>query len=253
VFRYDLHTHSRASHDCKTSYADLIAMTRRRGLAGIALTDHDTMDGYVALRDMWPADMHLIPGCERTLFDGVHIIGLFLRETLRSETACDVIEEIHAQGGIVYLPHPFREYSGLLGAAAKHSPADQQWAAEHCDIIEVYNRKCTADENQRAREFCDQLGKNFAGGSDAHRALEIGYGVTEFAERLSPTAFTSLAAFGLAEEQAAAQTAHRDKHRKTGPRDLARTLLRNSGLLKPARALRNRWLEKQQPTLIQYR
>ena|GEM_PF-647030 len=229
-------------------------MTRRRGLSGIALTDHDTMDGYFALKQFWPSDeIELIPGCERTLFDKSHIIGLFLRETLRAETLRDVIAEIKAQGGLVYLPHPFREYSGVLGAAAQHSAEDRVWAVQNLDIIEIYNRKCTAEENRLAQKLADDYSKGFAGGSDAHRKHEIGYGCTVFGARLSPTEFQTLEALGLAEVAAAEQTAHREPNKKNGPRTIVRNLLKNSGLLKPARTLRNHWLSNQQPSLVRYR
>lgn len=253
MFRYDLHTHSCASHDCKTRYRDLVEMTRRRGLTGIALTDHDTIGGCAALQSIWPEDLHLIHGCERTLEDGSHIIGLFLSDVLRGSTLRDVVAEIRAQGGLIYLPHPYREYSGVLGAAAQHSEDDRAWIAAQADLIEIYNRKCTAAENARALALANELQKNFAGGSDAHRPHEIGFGVTEFAARLSPTEFTTHAALGLSEQAAALQTAHREVTPSTRPRDVVRNLLKDTGLLKPARSLRNRWLSRQQPSLIRYR
>ena len=176
-YRYDLHLHSCASADCRTPYRSLLAMARRRGLSGIALTDHDTMDGFAELAKIWPHDeLQLIPGCERTLFDGAHVIGLFLSRNLTATTARDVIAEIRAQGGLVYLPHPYRAYSGLLGAGSQHSAEDQHWAIEAADLIEVFNRKCTPEENGLALELLNRYPrKAYAAASDGHYAHEIGY------------------------------------------------------------------------------
>jgi predicted metal-dependent phosphoesterase TrpH len=194
--RYDLHMHSDASPDCATKLSSLIAVARRRGLAGIALTDHDTMEGVRRLQAIWPHDeLHLIPGCERTLTDGSHLIGLFLTEAPVSETPLEVIAEIRAQGGIVYLPHPYRAYSGLLGATSGFSEDEQKRVLEQCDIIEVYNSKCTVDENQRALKLIEQRSKAFAASSDAHFAHEIGTACTEYERPLSPASFVSVAAY----------------------------------------------------------
>lgn len=229
-------------------------MTRRRGLSGIALTDHDTMAGVHELARIWPShELQLIPGCERTLFDDTHVIGLFLKENLSATTLRDVIKEIHEQGGIVYLPHPYREYSGIFGAEAQHSETDRAWAIENADIIEVYNRKCTAEENHRALELANQFNKCFAGGSDAHKPHEIGYGCTVFRERLSASQFETQEALGLAEANALRETAHRENAETFSPRAATSAILNSIGLLKPARAVRNHWRRNQQPTLVRYR
>ncbi|MBK6765433.1 MAG: PHP domain-containing protein [bacterium] len=253
MHRYDLHTHSCASHDCATRYEDLIAMARRRGLNGIALTDHDTMDGYHHLVKVWPAaEMHLIPGCERTLFDGSHIIGLFIQSMPAATTLREAITEIRAQGGLVYLPHPYREYSGVLGAAAQHSDEDRAWAVEHADIIEIYNRKCTAEENSRALELAKKYKKSFAAGSDAHRRHEIGFGVTLLRERFDTRQFETLEAWGLAQRDAARETAHRTPSGHFSLRVALRAILQMIGLLTLARSLRNSWRRSRQPLLERY-
>ncbi len=41
----DLHTHTRYSPDSRISPADLVALARRIGLAGIAITDHNSVEG----------------------------------------------------------------------------------------------------------------------------------------------------------------------------------------------------------------
>lgn len=60
----DLHIHSTAS-DGTLAPAEIVAHARRIGLAAIALTDHDTVDGvHQILQNGPPQDLHFITGVE---------------------------------------------------------------------------------------------------------------------------------------------------------------------------------------------
>ncbi len=253
LYSYDLHVHSCASADCETAFESLVKIVRRRGLSGIALTDHDTMDGVTELSKIWPKDhIDLIAGCERTLFDGTHLIGLFLKEAPRAVHVREVVAEIRAQGGIVYLPHPYREYSGILGAASKHSEADKLWIAEQAEIIEVFNRKCTAAENKLALKLAEATGKSYAAGSDAHAPHEIGMACTVFSEWPSPSSYQAIMALAPPEKVARREVEHRAAESRS-LRTVARSVLKSAGLLPVAKRLRTRWREHDKPELVRYK
>ncbi|TXS95169.1 PHP domain-containing protein [Parahaliea aestuarii] len=75
----DFHTHSSAS-DGELAPAALLARARERGIRCFAITDHDTVGGYLAVRDSAPDDgMTLVSGVEFSCrWSGVtiHIVGL---------------------------------------------------------------------------------------------------------------------------------------------------------------------------------
>lgn len=77
----DLHTHSTAS-DGSDSPAELVTKAAKAGLAAIALTDHDTLDGLPEAQQA--AENHniqLIRGCELGSlgpYGEIHILGLWL-------------------------------------------------------------------------------------------------------------------------------------------------------------------------------
>lgn len=79
----DLHTHSTASDGTYTP-TELIAYAAEKGLAAIALTDHDTLDGIPEARKAaLQYGIYLINGAEfSTMYDKIslHIVGLFLPE-----------------------------------------------------------------------------------------------------------------------------------------------------------------------------
>lgn len=81
--RIDLHTHSTCS-DGSYSVHELIDYAHEKGLAAIALTDHDTIDGVEEAvnygKEKYP-DMEVIPGIEfSTVNEGkdVHVVGLYV-------------------------------------------------------------------------------------------------------------------------------------------------------------------------------
>jgi len=79
--RFDLHTHTRAS-DGLLSPRELVVLAKRRSLAGIAVTDHDTVDGLgEALTTSEEEGYPVIPGVELTTdYDRfeVHILAYFI-------------------------------------------------------------------------------------------------------------------------------------------------------------------------------
>ncbi|MCK4718586.1 MAG: PHP domain-containing protein, partial [Thermoplasmata archaeon] len=96
------------------------------------------------------------------------IIGLRISEPIKSRAWEEVIDEIRAQGGIAILPHPFRSHKSVRALA------------EHCDVVEVFNGRCSIKENAKAKRLAEKLGKPTLGGSDAHVYTEIGKVVNSF-------------------------------------------------------------------------
>ncbi len=79
--RVDLHTHSTAS-DGELSPAQLVQLAIERGLAVLALTDHDTTDGIdAAIRAARGTSLEVIPGVELSADvpqAEIHVLGYFL-------------------------------------------------------------------------------------------------------------------------------------------------------------------------------
>lgn len=158
----DLHIHTHFSHDCLSSPAALLRTAKRKGLDGIAVTDHDTVRGALETRDRnRDPDFHVIVGCEIAT-DAGDIIGLFLKEEIVSRKALEVIQEIHRQGGLALLPHPFQG----------RSPRED--LVQAVDLLEVFNARLRPEGNQKALELATRLGKPGVCGSDAHFLSDVG-------------------------------------------------------------------------------
>ena len=90
----DLHTHSAASDGSDTP-SELVALAAGTGLAGIALTDHDTVSGIPEFLEAAAGkSIRAVPGLEisSTLFNReIHILGLFIDHA--SEKLADFLKE----------------------------------------------------------------------------------------------------------------------------------------------------------------
>jgi hypothetical protein len=136
----------------------------------IAVTDHHSLDGALRARDLDPE--RIIVGEEITSRCGIDVIGLYLTHRIAPRLPLErVVEEIRAQGGVVYLPHPF----AYLVAARRRA----ERAFPLADIIEIWNSRAFYPPwNRRALELVRERGLAQAAGSDAHFAFELGRAVT---------------------------------------------------------------------------
>jgi predicted metal-dependent phosphoesterase TrpH len=180
----ELHCHTVASADGLITYDGLVETARRRRIDVVCITDHDTVEGAIDFRRRARASgahLHIVVGEERTLDDGSHVIGLFLQEPILSTRFADVIAEVHAQGGVVVVPHPFRRKDGLWRGEALPEASHVQGV----DAFELFNAKGSYRDNAGARALL-ALPLGVTGGSDAHYESDIGQCVCEVPLHVGP-------------------------------------------------------------------
>lgn len=168
----ELHCHTAFSKDGLIRFDSLVDAATRIGIDALAITDHDTMEGAKELQRWISANnipLQVIAGEEKTLSDGTHLIGLFLQEPIASSEASAAIHEIHSQGGICLVPHPFRQKDGLLRHGTDLLPTFIRQGV----AFEIFNGKASALENRQARDLLASGIVPF-GGSDAHYESDLG-------------------------------------------------------------------------------
>jgi predicted metal-dependent phosphoesterase TrpH len=161
----DLHLHTSWSHDCTVEVDELLDNAEAQGLGAIAVTDHNVFGGALeAVELVRDRDLIVIPG-EEVKTDGQgEVIGLFLSEEIpRGMSFADTVAAIKAQGGLVYLPHPFDRL---------HSIPDSATLRRHLadiDVFEVYNARLLFEGyNDEALRFARKYNLTMGAGSDAH-------------------------------------------------------------------------------------
>src|SRR5438270_857361 len=182
----DLHLHTSWSHDCSIEVDDLLDHAEAEGLGAIAVTDHNVFGGALeAAERARGRRVVVIPGEEIKTAGQGEVIGLFLREELpRGLSFAETVAAIRAQGGLVYVPHPFDRMHAIPDAATLH-----RHLAE-IDILEVYNARLLFEAyNEEALRFARKYNLTAAAGSDAHVLPGIGTGAVRMRRFSGPEDF----------------------------------------------------------------
>jgi len=168
---FDFHIHSCFSTDSCMVPSDIVDTARKKGLKGIAITDHNTVKGGIkAKKTLSSSDLIIIVGSE-ILTNVGEIIGLFLNEEVSSNDPNVVIDEIKRQGGISVLPHPFRSFLLPRNREKKEIPKE---IIRQIQLIEVQNSRTRGRDNQKALNLALKMKRPIITGSDAHFHREIG-------------------------------------------------------------------------------
>ena len=169
----DLHLHTSWSHDCQIPVADLLDQAEEQGLGAIAVTYHNVFGGALEAAGLARnRDLVVIPGEEVKTEDQGEVIGLFLTQEIpRGLSFGETVAAIRAQGGIVYLPHPFDRLHAIPEPATLH-----RHLAE-VDVLEVYNARLLFEAyNDEALRFARKYDLLMGAGSDAHVLQGVGTG-----------------------------------------------------------------------------
>jgi hypothetical protein len=158
----DFHIHSKYSYDSLLSPKSIVKRAKKVGLTCIAITDHGTIRGGVEGKKFaLKYGVEVIVGAEIKTDCG-DIIGLNLNNEIEVTDWQDVIRAIRSQGGIVVLPHPYRDHYHV------------EEIAQCVDFIEIWNARNNIEQNNLAEKLTNFIGKPAILGSDAHVYQELG-------------------------------------------------------------------------------
>ncbi len=191
----DFHVHTRYSRDSLLGEDRFIRLALERGLTHVAITNHNNVEGAVVVRDRVAAQgledrLHIILGEEVSSADG-EIVGLYMTHTVPpGQSAEATADAIHAQGGLVSIPHP---YDPFRRSHIRRGPLLQLAEAGKIDAVEVFNSRVTfARHNEEAADLAVRFGIPGIACSDTHSGIEVAM------------SFNALPAFGSADELRAA-------------------------------------------------
>lgn len=169
MIKIDLHTHSIISPDGAGSIteSDFTRFLEQGVLDCIAITDHNE----IRFAQMMQKKLgeKIIVGEEITTKDG-EMVGLFLKQRIApGHSAKETAKEIHEQGGLVYIPHPFEILRKGIQMGTLETLIDE------IDIFEVFNgRGRWRGKAKEAAAFADEYHLAAAASSDAHGPAGVG-------------------------------------------------------------------------------
>jgi predicted metal-dependent phosphoesterase TrpH len=171
MLKIDLHLHSQYSEDASGSAKELIKSLKKKGLQGMAITDHNTIQGGLKALSVAPKDFIVIPGVEISTKEG-HIIALNVKENIQKHLPVQqTIEEILEKGGTPLVPHLFRKMSGIKKENLKI-------IKDSISAIEVFNSCSLPKSNLLTAQIAKEFDLGGTGGSDAHDPMYAGYAYT---------------------------------------------------------------------------
>lgn len=195
MYKYETHLHTKACSACAVSSAlEMVDAAAGKGYSGIILTNHfyhgnTAIDRGLAWKDFVAAyaqdyetaaeygakqGVSVFFGIEEVYEPGKEMLiyGVtpetlaaypeFNTMTLRQRT-----DFIHANGGIVFGAHPFRDRCYIPDPNREPDPT-------LFDGFEGYNACNAPAENEKAMRFAARCGKRVLSGSDVHSAADFG-------------------------------------------------------------------------------
>jgi predicted metal-dependent phosphoesterase TrpH len=171
MIRVDLHLHTKFSGDAVISPKQVVdALYAHSIVKGVAITDHDTLEGFFHVRKLATSyeDLLIIPGVEVSTTQGdIVLLGTEEKPACMSELD-SVADYAKERAALIVIPHPYRVHG--IGDAAEETLAD---------AVEVINALATPQENKLAEKLAKARNLPGVAGSDAHRPDQMWAAYTE--------------------------------------------------------------------------
>lgn len=160
--KFDIHIHSCYS-DGMNSPSEIVSYSKKIGLSGIAITDHNEIQGSLKAMKFKDENFFIISGIEISSKDG-HILALGIEEKISPLlSAEETIERVHELGGLAIAAHPYDFFRGGV--------RDLIFKLKF-DAIEIENGH-TLYSTKKPLDI-KKANLPLVGGSDAHSLDEIG-------------------------------------------------------------------------------
>ena len=166
--KVDLHLHdNKHSTDSHISIEEIVREAKRKGLDGIALTNHENPDVVKEIDELVEKyDFVIFPGVEYLTKDG-DIVAFGIDKLPEEQmSAQEFIEYVDKFGGTCTAAHPYRTNNRGL--------EDKLYTVKGLTAIEGYNGSTSDYHNGLAVKAGNELGIQVIGSSDAHVVEKVG-------------------------------------------------------------------------------
>ena len=158
----------------------------------MCLTDHDFFWDPNRVCELSEKHNFLLIAGSEINTDAGHIIVFGLDRYIFGLHKPDFLwEEVERKGGVVIAAHPYRrrflEDPGrdpVIRAGMLERASEDEFF-QHCVAIEGVNGRGTDVQNRFSQDLSELLGHHMTGGSDAHRAEQLGTAATRFERKIT--------------------------------------------------------------------
>lgn len=166
--KVDLHIHdNKYSPDSHMSIEEIVKEAKRKGLDGIALTNHENVDVKDGIEELVKKyDFTIFPGVEYLTTDGDIVAFGIDRLPENQMNAQEFIDYVNSFGGTCTSAHPYRTNNRGL--------EDKLYKVKGLTAVEGYNGSTTDYYNGLAVKAAHDTGVQVLGSSDAHIVEKVG-------------------------------------------------------------------------------
>ena len=175
VHRAITHIHTGHSWDSRIAPTELLDRLIADGVSLALISDHDSFAGSLDCRAILKKQSAplRVPISAEIRTDEGDVIVVFdddgdLPTVDVLKTWGRLISEVRQRNGLIWLPHPY------------HGHRSVEILAAEADVIEVFNGRCSPDQNAAAVDLCQRHRAVPAYGADVHRLGELTNVIVEY-------------------------------------------------------------------------
>ncbi len=190
-YYYDLHCHTNASFDSPSKIKDIVKLAKKRGLDGIAITDHNkTYKGPFQINGI-----DIIPGNEINTKTNQHLLAYFIDKDIKKKdpTLKEAVSFIKENNGYAVLAHPLR--SGYQWINEETSKEKTRQIISLVDGLETGNAsdfKEERDQIKKIKENHNDISIFETAGSDGHMPGQVGFAVVRTNKKITKENFAKV-------------------------------------------------------------
>jgi len=170
MYRGLIHFHSIYSYDSILNIKKIVDFALENKLNFLILTDHDTIDGSVALKQYINKnriDIEVLIASEYNTEFG-DIIALGIKKEIVNMKFDDFIYEVKKQNGLLLFPHPYKGHKNI------------DLIIEQVDMVEVFNSRTDDKSNIKALKLANKYNKPIYYATDSHNFKSLKNAIIEF-------------------------------------------------------------------------
>jgi hypothetical protein len=169
---FDLHVHTAISLCSDLQIDDILGHAKGRGLDGVCITDHNTMEIKRYIKEGVQEDgLCVLFGMEYSTPDGDFLLFGPFEDLPTGLPTSQLLKFVEQSGGAAVAAHPFRS-----GRSVREDIISEGL----CRIVESINGRNAERENESVESWRRRFRLSECGGSDAHSLTELGKVVTSF-------------------------------------------------------------------------
>lgn len=185
VMKFEMHAHTKYSYDSILSVKSLMKIAKRKGLDGVAITDHNSIKAHKEAKKYSKRnDLKFIPGVEIKSTKG-DFLCYNIREMPSSKKPLEILDFVKKRGGFCAIAHPLDFHR----VSCSFYDKTLMKSLVRKNVFLELNARSLPKSVKKVLSFGKEINAKFIAGSDSHFFCEVGRNITELDSKLNVKSF----------------------------------------------------------------